>query len=197
MDYIVCFLYKYGLIAIFSIILIEYACFPISSEIVLPFSGVVAHMSKIDIRLLVLLSIIAGVIGSCICYIIGMLYGERCLRWIEKKIPSSKVAIDKSEVFFRKYGNAAVLIGRVIPLCRTYISFVAGVFRQPILTFVFFSSIGIAIWNIVLIMFGYMLGDKWECVIDIYNHYKHFIIGIFVVVIMIIITKSLIVDRRK
>ncbi len=71
MNSILVFLYKYGLISMCVIILIEYACFPISSEIVLPFSGVVARINNINLALLIMLSTICGIIGSSICYLIG------------------------------------------------------------------------------------------------------------------------------
>ena len=186
MDYIMCFFYKYGLVAICLIILIEYACFPISSEIVLPFSGVIAYINNMNIYVLVALSIIAGGAGSSICYVLGRIYGEKSLEWIESKLPRSSDAIHKSKMFFNKYGNIAVMIGRVIPLCRTYISFIAGAFKQSFGSFLCYSLIGIAVWNTVLISVGYLLGDNWIIVSEWYSKYK---IVIFAIIVICVISR--------
>lgn len=191
MDYIVCLLYKYGLCAICFVVLIEYACFPVSSEIVLPFSGVIAHINKIDIRVVIILSIVAGAVGSSVCYVIGRMCGEKSLCLVEKKIPKSKNAILKSEEFFNRYGNIAVMIGRLIPLCRTYISFVAGAFKQSYVGFLVYSTIGIAIWNTILISIGFWLGDKWKSVGIWYSKYKFFILAGLIILSIIIILKRI------
>jgi len=184
-------LYKYGLLAVCIVILIEYACFPVSSEIVLPFSGVVAHMSDIDIRVLIFLSVVCGLIGSSICYFIGRILGEKSIRWITKRIPKSKNALVKSEEFFNTYGNFSVMIARVIPLCRTYISFLAGAFKQSYISFLLCSAAGITVWNTVLISLGYMLGDKWNIVEQYYNQYKLYVL------ILIVCVAFLLYKRRR
>jgi membrane protein DedA with SNARE-associated domain len=197
-----CLLYKYGLGAICFVVLIEYACFPVSSEIVLPFSGVVAHMNKMDLRVVIVMSIIAGAFGSSVCYFIGRMCGEKSLRWLEKKVPKSKNAILKSEEFFNRFGNLAVLIGRLIPLCRTYISFVAGIFKQSYVGFVAYSIIGITIWNTILITVGFWLGDKWERVGKWYSKYKFLVLAVLIIIILMIVFKRIlrgknIIDKEQ
>ena len=99
MDSIIVFLYKYGLIAVCIIIMIEYACFPVSSEIVLPLSGVIAKINSINLIVLIALSTIFGVIGSSICYIIGRKVGDKCIRFITTKVPSTKKYFIFDEIF--------------------------------------------------------------------------------------------------
>ena len=60
MDNIMLFISKYGILATCLIILIEYACFPVSSEIVLPFSGAIAKINQFNLPFLIFLSIICG-----------------------------------------------------------------------------------------------------------------------------------------
>ncbi len=141
-------------------------------------------MNNLNINVLLVLSIIAGGAGSSICYIFGRIYGEKSLEWIEKKIPRSRNAIHKSKLFFHKYQNMAVMIGRVIPLCRTYISFIAGTFKQSYGGFLIYSLIGISVWNTVLISVGYLLGDNWIIVSEWYSKYK-IVICIFLAICII------------
>ena len=63
------FLSQYGLLAIFIIITLEYACFPISSEVVLPVSGLIAAQLHHKITVVILISVVAGIIGSSVCYL--------------------------------------------------------------------------------------------------------------------------------
>ncbi|STB71310.1 DedA family protein [Clostridium baratii] len=60
--------------------------------------------------------------------------------------------------------NFAVLISRVIPLARTFISIVAGTVRMKPVPFVLYSSIGITIWNAILITLGFIFGDNTEII---------------------------------
>ena len=144
------YLKKFGIIAEFFIVLLEYACFPIPSEVVLPFAGAMSVTCSISIVLIILISIIAGILGSIICYYIGYFGTKKIINKISKKD-----GFKESLVKYQKYSNASVCIGRIIPLCRTYISFVAGMSHQPIKQYIFYSSIGITIWNTCLITLGY------------------------------------------
>lgn len=185
MDKIMIFISKYGIVATCLIILIEYACFPVSSEIVLPFSGAVAKLNNFNLPLLIFLSIICGLIGSLICYYIGKHFGNKCITFIIKIFPKSKDAFDTSFNFFNKYDSRAVFLARLIPLCRTYISFVSGILKQSIPSFLLFSGIGITLWNTVLISLGFLLGSNWSYVIELYNNYKFLILFLLSIIILI------------
>lgn len=69
---------------------------------------------------------------------------------------------DRTEEWFAKHGTKAVLFGRVLPIFRSLISIPAGVVRMPILTFVALTALGSAVWNTVLVMAGYSLGNNWH-----------------------------------
>ena len=69
----------YGMFAIFLLIMIEYACFPISSEIVLPLSGMVAAQLGHKVTFVILISVIAGILGSSFCYFLGRIGGNLSL----------------------------------------------------------------------------------------------------------------------
>ena len=71
MDWIESFLQNYGIWAMFVLIMLEYACFPVSSEIILPLAGVMAAGQGLFFPYLVLLATGAGLIGALIPYGIG------------------------------------------------------------------------------------------------------------------------------
>lgn len=173
MSYFTNLILEHGIKAMFFIILIEYACFPISSEIVLPFSGAVASLQGISFLQILPFSVVAGLIGTSICYLFGRMGGPSLLEHIMAKFPKSKVPILASFQKFEKYGTFAVCIGRVIPLCRTYIAFVSGSSKQGYPIFLGASFLGITIWNSLLIGLGYGLRENWSLVIFYYEQYKY------------------------
>ena len=128
MNLITKLIYDYGLVAIFFIIMLEYACFPVSSEIVLPLSGAMASINNTPFLHVLSLSIVTAMIGTSFCYGIGWLGGGALIALIKRKIPKSAKSIDASYDRFNKNGSAAVCIGRVILLFAP-IALVAGVAR--------------------------------------------------------------------
>ena len=116
MDFLSGLIYNYGLIAMFLIIMLEYACFPVSSEIVLPLSGAIASINNTHFLVILPLSIIAGLIGTGICYTVGWFGGGVIINGIKKRFPKSEKSINASYDKFSKNGASAVCIGRVIPL---------------------------------------------------------------------------------
>ena len=183
---------RYGIFAMIIIIFLEYACFPISSELVLPFSGAIAHAENVSFFLLLPLSVLAGLLGTGLCYLAGRLGGEAIISKMTKRFPKSQRAIDSSRAKFAKYGAGAVCIGRVIPLCRTYIAFVAGAAGQPPSIYFPYSLLGITIWNSALLSLGYFLRDNWGAVSGYYERYKQFLLPALIggVVLIILFKKS-------
>lgn len=185
----------YGLIAMFLIIMLEYACFPVSSEIVLPFSGAIASSQNIHFFVILTASVIAGLIGTTICYLIGYYGGSAVLKYLTMKFPKSEKGINSSYQTFDKYGASAVCFARVIPICRTYIAFISGSMKQNYSIFVLSSFIGITIWNTMLIGTGYFLQDNWQLAYSYYDEYKHILIPLIIVIIALLVLKKL--SHRK
>lgn len=172
MDFINSLITDYGLFSIFFLILIEYACFPISSEIVLPFSGALASYQNISFLLLLIISIAAGLIGTSFCFFIGRFGGNYIITLFLKHFPKQEKNFQSSHSLFQTYGSFATCFGRLIPICRTYIAFIAGTYKQPFPIFLFSSLIGISLWNSILIGIGYYFRENWELVKIYYHDYK-------------------------
>lgn len=156
------FVNNYGVVSIFILVFLEYANFPIPSEVILPMIGVVGKEYNIDIFLLILLSTVAGLIGSILNYWIGYHFGEKVIKYVIKKFPKTKKSISASNNFMRKYSKLSVLLTRFIPIARTAISLVAGVAKMNLVEFIVFSTLGIFIWNYILITGGTILSDLFK-----------------------------------
>ena len=108
MDFISSLFDKYGIISILLIVFLEYACFPISSEIVLPALGAFAKAKSLSFFFLLPCSVIAGLLGTGVCYFIGRIGGTMLLDSISKRFPKMKKGIEASRNKFERYGAAAV-----------------------------------------------------------------------------------------
>ena len=81
--------------------------------------------------------------------------------------------------------KSAVLVSRVIPLCRTYIGFVAGAMGQNISRYLLYSAIGIVTWNTVLTGLGYYFYQYKDLFFHYFDKYKHVIFYTGIVLLVI------------
>ena len=147
---------RYGLIFLFIVVFLENLnCPGIPATVVMPTIGAFVAETKGSLFLVILISIVAAVFGSCVFYIIGYYFGTPILGWFNKKSEKTKKYIEKIFKYSNKYGNKTVFICRLIPVARVLISLVSGVLRFDFGGFLLYSTLGISIWNTVLISFGY------------------------------------------
>ena len=197
MEFVMDAVRDYGLIGVFVLILLEYACFPLPSEIVLPFSGAVASQSGWTYWEILLLSTIAGVLGALACYIIGYFGGYPLVEKIGRRFPKMQKGLDASRKKYVQYASFASGVGRVIPLCRTYISFIAGISRQNIWSYLLSTAVGVAVWNSVVLALGFLLAENWELATEYYEQYKMILIPIVLVVVAVLVIRFILRRRKK
>jgi membrane-associated protein len=150
------YLARYGLIFVFFIVFLEYLNFPgLGAAIVMPAIGIGVSEFKINIYIAILVSIVAAELASYILYCISYFFGKPLLTKIYNRFPKSRKSIDKTFQYIENYGYKGIFIGRLIPVGRTLIPFVAGIFRMNIFKFAIYSMAGTAIWNAVFIYAGY------------------------------------------
>lgn len=188
MEQLLLWIQSYGAPAIIFLIALEYACFPISSELVLPFAGAVGAGIGIPFPLLILYSSLAGLAGTSLTYAIGRYGGSPLMEKVMNRFPSSKKPILSSYRTFGNHGNIAVCLGRVIPICRTYIAFVAGACGQSYPSYAFFSAIGITAWNTLLLTLGYYFYQFRGTFFLYFNKYKTVILitGLLILLLLLV-----------
>lgn len=183
-NYMIYLIEKLGYIGIFLVIGLEYACFPIPSEVVLPFVGMSIPQTSLSFLPSFLISILAGLFGSLLCYAIGFYGGEPLLAKLSKRSTGLQNALDKFDAWFASYGRWAVLFTRIVPLTRTYISLFAGVSRMTISEFLLYSSTGIALWNLVLMSLGFYIGNNWSLIESLLNTYSNIVLSLLAIAIV-------------
>jgi membrane protein DedA with SNARE-associated domain len=123
--------------------------------------------------------------------------GSPLLEKVMKRFPSLRKPILASYRTFGNHGNGAVLFSRILPLCRTYIGFVAGAMKQPLPAYLIFSSIGITIWNTLLTGLGYYFYPYRLIFFNYFRLYKKWILIFGIVLLIIFLFTSLSTSRRQ
>ncbi|MFG2127247.1 DedA family protein [Streptomyces sp. NPDC048751] len=136
---------------------------PLPSEVILPLTGFAAGQGVLTLASALFWTTLGSVAGAVVLYWIGMLFGRERMHAIWAKLPLVKASdLERTEDWFAKHGTKAVFLGRMVPIFRSLISVPAGVQRMPLPVFVMLTTLGSLIWNAVLVMAGYWLGDQWE-----------------------------------
>ena len=179
---------SFGYIGIFIATSLEYGCFPVSSEVLLPFIGFFVFGGEMSLFGAILVSTAGGIAGSLVCYCFGR-FGRR---FIEKTLcsiySSLKKGLEKAGRVFDKYGSKSVLIARVFPIARTYISIPAGLMGMNIYVFVIYTAVGSFVWNTMLISAGYFLGGYGSL---IKGNILFYVIMVLVSIVLIKLSKEM------
>jgi membrane protein DedA with SNARE-associated domain len=151
-----------GYLGIVALMAIESACIPLPSEIIMPFSGYLVSTGRFDLLLVATAGALGCNFGSTLAYFVGR-YGGRPL--IEKwgaYVLMSRRDLDVADRFFARFGGIAVLVGRLLPVVRTFIALPAGIARLPQFRFQIYTFIGSWPWCFGLAYIGYKLGEGWN-----------------------------------
>ncbi|WP_249351995.1 DedA family protein [Nocardiopsis akebiae] len=139
---------------------------PMPSEAVLPGAGFLAYAGHMNVWLAILWATIGCLVGAWGFYAIGALLGRERTAWLVEKTPLLEIEdFYKAERFFARFGGVAVLLGRCVPLVRSFISVPAGIERMPLFKFSLYTVIGSAVWNTIWIGLGYVFGPAIEPVL--------------------------------
>jgi membrane protein DedA with SNARE-associated domain len=141
---------------------------PIPSELIMPLAGFTVAQGKMSFVPAVLAGVIGTILGAFPWYYAGKFMGEERLKSLADKygkwITVSGQDIDKVTRWFNRYGNKAVLLGRLVPGVRTLISLPAGLSNMPLVPFILYSTLGTTLWVMLLTFLGFLLGDNYELV---------------------------------
>ena len=166
---------------------------PIPSEIIMPLGGFFVYKGDLNFYILIISGLIGTVIGALPWYFLGKLLNEKKLaNFIDRKgkfVGISLKDLDKSRIWFDKYGVMLVFWGRLIPGIRTLISVPAGIELMPINKFLIWTSFGSLIWVIFLTSAGYLFGENYESIELYVDNFKVILKPIFVILILYLLIR--------
>ena len=151
---------RYGGIAIFVIVLLEYMNLPgFPAGIIMPMAGIWAAKGNIHFIPALVITVAAGLTGSLILYWLGYKGGELFLEKYLNKFPKQRPVIEQKLAWVREKGSVGIFLSKLIPMIRTLISIPAGVSKMNLITYTISSTLGICVWNLFFVGAGYFLGD--------------------------------------
>ena len=159
-DFIVQTVGSLGYIGIFIMMFLESSFFPFPSEVVMIPAGYLIFKGEMNIYIVLFCGIAGSLSGALFNYFLAVKFGRKFLVKYGKYFFISEETIIKMEVFFKSHGHISTFSGRLIPAVRQYISFPAGLARMNLATFSIYTTLGAAIWVVILTLLGYFLGDN-------------------------------------
>ena len=151
-----------GYPAVILLMAIQSACIPIPSEVIMPLAGDALAHSQWDLIILATVASLASNLGSIPAYWVGARGGRPMVERYGSFVLLSRHDLDRVDQFFARFGSIAVLIGRMLPIVRTFIAFPAGVAKMNQLRFHIYTFIGSWPWCYALAWIGMKLGASWN-----------------------------------
>jgi len=185
-----------GYLGVAIAVALETIVAPIPSEVILPMAGWKVSQSAADpsvlepltdqpwnLVLTVAFATAGSLVGALVGYAIGAWGGRPLLdRW-GRYVGIGAEDLDRADAWFVRWGSWAVFLGRMVPLVRTFVSYPAGIARMPLGKFIVFSTLGSLIWNVALIVAGFVVGESYEQIAAALKPYEYVIYAVVFLVV--------------
>lgn len=148
---------QFGALGVFLLMVPESACVPVPSEVTLLFSGFAIDQGWMSLPLAVLAATAGNLVGSLMAYALG---ASGALA----RVPAARTIVGRWEGLLDRHGTRAVLIARLLPLARTFVSLPAGARRVPLGRFIALTILGCALWAIGFVLTGMIAAGAWSAV---------------------------------
>lgn len=154
-------------------------------------SGTVVAAAGLNVHALVAILALAAILGDSVNYSVGRYVGPRVYdrpdsRWIRHD------HLKRTQAFYDRYGGITIVIGRFVPIIRTFAPFLAGVAQMPYPKFLAYNVAGGILWIASLVYAGYLFGNiPW-----VKDNLTFIVIGI-VVVSLIPAISTFLAERRR
>src|SRR5580698_7171170 len=153
------FFMKYGYFILFFWVMTEQIGVPIPSAPLLITAGTLTATHKLSLPL-VLISIVFGcLVSDTLWYIMGKRYGGAVIRLLCRLSMESKTCVKKTEGYFTRNGERALLLAKIIPGLGTVAGPIAGPTGMPYQLFLSFDAAGALVWALAFTLGGRFFGD--------------------------------------
>ena len=153
---------------VFLAALLETIVPPIPTLAVFPTAGFLASQEGFSIFAvipMIILGALGATLGTTIIYLIALKLGRTILLRYLRFVKVNDKKLERVEIWFEKYGDKAVFLGRMVPVMREMISVPAGLLKMKIVKFVLYTFGGSLIWSSGTILAGYYFGNSLEWII--------------------------------
>ena len=183
-----------GALGVGLAILLETVVPPIPSEVVLPIAGYLSQTGRMSLGAAFLAATAGSVLGAALLYQVGAWLGPERSRRLLGRLPLVEISdVDRTFDWFERHGRSAVLVGRLVPVVRSFVSVPAGVVRMPWSQFLAYTLVGSALWNGALLGAGAVLGTQHELV----ERYVGVLDRVLVVAVVVVLVAGVVRRIRR
>jgi len=183
------FIATYGYAAVFLLMLAESACIPVPSELIMTFGGALAAGAipgtSLSLAGVILAGLAGNVAGSYLAWAVGRYGGQPALRRWGHRLWIREHELDRAIGWFDRHGARAVLLGRLLPVVRTFISLPAGISGMAPARFGIYTTIGCLPWTAALAAAGYAVGANWQSIANGFHTPTYIIAALIVIAVAI------------
>jgi len=155
-----------GYLGLVIAMMLEAVVPPVPSEAILPFAGILARQGVFDLWGVIAAATVGSVLGALVLYGLGRWAEEHILLGIVRRhgrwVGLTEAMLLRALAAFDRHGVLAVLIGRLFPGLRSFISIPAGMAPMRLSSFLAATALGSTLWNGLFAVLGWWLGDHWE-----------------------------------
>jgi membrane protein DedA with SNARE-associated domain len=196
-----------SLYAVFALMALD-ALVPVGGELVMLYAGVIAagavvgqsaslfgaqlHTGVESYVVLALAGALGYLFGAIVGWLIGMRGGRPLVERHGHLLHLGGDRLDRAERWFDRHGRAAVFLGRITPLVRSFISIPAGLFRSPFRSYVVLTLLGSLIWCFAFAAAGWALGHNWE---SFHNSFRY--VDYAAVAVVVAVAGAFVLRRRS
>jgi len=153
-------------------------------------AGTFAALGDLDVRLMIVLLIIAAIVGDTVNYWVGAAIGPRAfqgnIRFLKRE------HLERTHAFYEKHGGKTIILARFIPIIRTFAPFVAGVGAMSYGKFLTYNVVGAVVWVIVLVLAGFFFGN----IPVVRENFSLVIMAIIAISVLPVVVEAVRVRRR-
>jgi membrane protein DedA with SNARE-associated domain len=187
-EWILSIMEQLGYLGIALLMFLDNVIPPIPSEIIMPSAGYAASQGQLLLSGVIIAGCIGSLTAAALLYWIGYQFNHDAIfRFTDrygKYLFIKSEDIQKSLLWFEKYGHRIVFFGRMVPAVRSLISIPAGMSRMPFWKFMFYSALGTIIWTTFLACVGFYFGENQALMHEIFSRVGYVIITIVVLVLL-------------
>ncbi|MDD5251314.1 MAG: DedA family protein [Patescibacteria group bacterium] len=168
----------FGYAAVVFLMGVESANLPVPSEIVLPYAGFLVAQGQMNFHAAALAGAVGCLWGSLVSYWLGVRFGRPFIEKHGRWFMLGPKELAHGDRLFARYGQTAAFIARLLPVVRTFISLIAGIWRIRLLPFAIMTFIGSWAWSYLLVYVGWKLGQNWEMLRPLWHRFDAIIISL-------------------
>ncbi|CAM2870706.1 DedA family protein [Paenibacillus sediminis] len=185
------FVQSFGVVGIFMAMMLESACIPLPSEVIMLTGGFIVHQGSFPFWEVVCAGVLGNLVGSMLIYWVGAKGARSVLEKYGKFILLNHKHLRQSELWFKKYGEWTAFFSRNLPFVRTFISLPAGISGMNFYKFCMYTFLGCLPWNIALTYLGYKLGENWKIVESFIHPVTYGVIALMILLIARYVMKAM------